>query len=37
MKDAPELKTIPGGDVNIKFIFRWGDEDKSFNLHVFGD
>ena len=21
-----------GGDVDIKFIFKWGDEDKSFNV-----
>lgn len=26
-----------GGDVGVNFIFRWGDEDKSFNVRLPGD
>ncbi len=37
MKSASELNLIDGRDVNIEYIFRWGDDEKTFNLHVFGD
>jgi len=26
-----------GNDVGIKFVFRWGDDDKSFNINGKGD
>lgn len=34
MKSAPELNVYNGDDVNVEYVFRWGDEDKSFNLHL---
>lgn len=37
MKSDSNLNLIAGDDVETKFIFRWGDEDKSFNVRLFGD
>lgn len=37
MKADPDLRVINGDDVNVEYIFRWGDDDKSFNLHLGGD
>ena len=34
MKYNPDLRTVSGDNVNTEFIFRWGDDDKSFNLHL---
>ena len=34
MKSASELNVTNGDDVNIEFIFRWGDDDKSFDVHL---
>lgn len=34
MKYASELNVTNGDDVNIEYIFRWGEEEKSFNLHL---
>ena len=31
------LNVKRGNDVEIKFVFRWGDEDKSFNVSGKGD
>lgn len=31
------LNVKRGNDVEIKFVFRWGDEDKSFNINGKGD
>lgn len=31
------LNVRRGGDVNIDFIFRWGNEDKHFDVHAAGD
>ena len=32
VRNAPDLYCRDGDDVEVKFIFRWGDEDKSFNV-----
>lgn len=32
MKYDPRLTCRDGDDVEVEFIFRWGDEDKSFNV-----
>ena len=32
MKRDPKLNTRSGDEVETEFIFRWGDEDKSFNV-----
>lgn len=32
MKHDPRLVCRDGDDVETKFIFRWGDDDKSFNV-----
>ena len=37
MKSAQELNLINGDDVSIEFIFRWGDEEKTFDVHLWGD
>lgn len=37
MKSASELNLTHGDDVNVEFIFRWGDEEKTFNVHLWGD
>ena len=34
LKSDPELRVINGDDVNVEFIFRWGDEEKTFNVHL---
>ena len=34
MKNDPNLSMRTGDDVNIEYIFRWGDEDKSFDIHL---
>ena len=34
MKSADELRLINGDDINVEYIFRWGDEEKTFNLHL---
>ena len=34
IKADPDLNVINGDDVNIEYIFRWGDEEKTFNLHI---
>ncbi len=34
MKYDPNLNVINGDDVNTEFIFRWGGEEKTFNLHL---
>lgn len=31
------LNVRRGGDVNIDFMFRWGDENKHFDVHCAGD
>lgn len=31
------LNARRGGDVEIEFVFKWGDEDKSFNVRLAGD
>lgn len=31
------LSVLSGDDVETEFIFRWGDEDKSFNIRLSGD
>ena len=37
MKADSSLNLINGDDVNIEFIFRWGDDDKTFDVHLSGD
>lgn len=37
MKSASELNLIDGRDINTEYFFRWGDDEKTFNLHIFGD
>lgn len=37
MKSDSSLKVTNGSDVNIDFVFRWGDEEKNFNVHLSGD
>ena len=34
MKADPNLTMATGDDVNIEYVFRWGDDSKSFNLHL---
>jgi hypothetical protein len=34
MKSDPNLTLLTGDDVNIEYIFRWGSEDKSFDIHL---
>jgi len=34
MKSDPNLNVISGSDVNTEFVFRWGEEKKTFNLHL---
>lgn len=34
MRNDSRLDTRRGDDVNIEFIFKWGDDDKSFNVHL---
>ena len=31
------LNVRRGGDVEVEFVFRWGDSDKSFNVRLAGD
>ena len=37
MREDSRLNYKYGNDVNIEFIFRWGDEDKSFDVHLSTD
>ena len=37
MRHDPRLVCHDGDDVNIDFMFRWGDEDKHFDVHLDGD
>ena len=37
VRDADNLNCQDGEDVNIEFIFKWGDDEKNFNIHVWGD
>lgn len=34
MKSDSNLNTINGDDVETEYIFRWGDDDKSFDIHL---
>ena len=34
MKYASEFNTTNGDNVNTEFIFRWGDEEKTFDVHL---
>ena len=34
MKSDPTLNLMTGDDVNIEYVFRWGGEEKSFDLHL---
>ena len=34
MKSNINMNTINGSDVDVEYIFRWGDEDKSFHIHL---
>lgn len=36
IKDS-DLNWRWGDDVNVEFIFRWGDEEKTFDVHLSGD
>lgn len=33
----PALGTWRGGDVGVEFVFRWGGEEKTFNVRLAGD
>lgn len=37
IKRADNLNWQWGDDVNIEFIFRWSDEEKTFDVHLSGD
>ena len=37
MLNDSRLSVLSGDDVGTEFIFRWGDEDKSFNVRLSGD
>ena len=37
VREDPNLNCKDGDDVNIQFIFRWGDEDKGFNVRFCTD
>ena len=37
VRDDPRLWCRDGDDVETEFIFKWGDEDKSFDVHLGGD
>lgn len=37
MKHDPGLNVINGDDIEVEFVFRWSDEEKSFNVHLGGD
>lgn len=37
VRNAPELYCRDGDDVEVKFIFKWGEEEKSFNVRFGGD
>lgn len=37
MRDDPRMKYADGDDMDVEYSFRWGDEEKTFHLHVFGD
>lgn len=37
LREDSNLYCHEGDDVNIEFIFHWGDDDKSFNIHLSGD
>lgn len=34
MREDSRMRCTRGDDVNIKFIFRWGRDDKSFDVHL---
>ncbi len=34
MKSDPNLKLTTGDDINIEYIFRWGGEEKSFDMRL---
>lgn len=34
MKSDPDLNVTNGDNVNIEYIFRWGSDDKSFDLRL---
>ena len=34
MREDSRLNYKYGNDVNIEFVFRWGDEDKTFDVHL---
>jgi len=37
MRNDPRLRCKRGDDVNVEFNFRWGDDDKSFDVHLATD
>lgn len=37
MRDDSRMRCSRGDDVNIEFIFRWGDDDKTFDVHLATD
>lgn len=37
IQEDPALWTRNGDDVETEFTFRWGDDDKSFNIRLSGD
>ena len=37
MREDSRLNYKYGDDVNIEFIFKWGDDDKSFDVHLSTD
>ena len=37
MREDYRLRYTNGDDMDEEFSFRWGDEEKSFHVHVLGD
>ena len=37
MREDSRVNCINGADVNIEFVFRWGGEEKCFDVHLSGD
>lgn len=37
MREDSRVTCSKGSDVNVEFIFKWGDEEKTFNVHLATD
>jgi hypothetical protein len=37
MREDTRMKYMDGNDMDVEYSFRWGDDEKTFHLHVFGD